>query len=69
MLVELSDWYHNNPGDIIWWRDNLETVGEFLFSFDRVTTYNFFADYPQELTEEQREIFRRENPELVKLKE
>lgn len=67
--MELSDWYKHEPDDVIWWRDNLETVGEFLFSFDRVTTFNFFADYPEMLTEEQREIFRRENPELARLKE
>lgn len=59
-----------NPGDVIWWVEApIERDGEFLFSFDKQQVFNFFADYPQELTEEQRQVFRRENPELVKLKE
>lgn len=68
MAVALSDWYKNNPGDLIWWRDNLDKDGEFLFSFDRQRTFNFFADYPQELTPEQKAIFDRENPKLANLK-
>lgn len=68
MAVALSDWYKNNPDDLIWWRDNLDKDGEFLFSFDRQRTFNFFADYPQELTTEQKAIFDRENPKLANLK-
>lgn len=68
MAVALSDWYKNNPDDLIWWRDNLDKDGEFLFSFDRQRTFNFFADYPQELTPEQKAIFDRENPKLANLK-
>lgn len=68
LAVALSDWYKNNENDSIWWRENLDAVGEFLFSFDRKKTYNFFRDYPQELTEEQRRQFEKENPELAKLK-
>lgn len=66
--MALSEWYKNAPEDQIWWRDNLDAVGEFLFSFDKQTTFNFFADYPQKLTPEHKEIFDRENPELAKLK-
>lgn len=59
----------NKPDDQIWWVEApIERDGEFLFSFDRKRVYNFFADYPQELTPEQREIFDRENPELAQLK-
>lgn len=63
------DFYHQNEGDVIWWAESPDMKdGEFLFSFDRQSIYNFFADYPQELTKEQRRIFDRENPELAKLK-
>ena len=61
-----SDWYHQEPGDKIWWRDNLETEGEFLFSFDRVKEFNLFSDYPHNLTPEQRRTFDKENPYWVK---
>ena len=65
----LSDWYKNNPTDQIWWRDNVDAVGELLFSFDKKRLLNFFRDYPHELTPEQIAIFKRENPILAQLKE
>lgn len=56
-------WYKDNETDKIWWLDNGdERVGEFVFSFDKKKTYNLFADYPQKLTKEEKEIFDRENP-------
>ncbi len=66
----MSDsFYKNSPEDKIWWLETSEEVGLFEFSFDKVRIYNFFRDYPQELTPEEREIFRRENPKLAALKE
>ena len=58
----LSDFYKQNPNDTIWWRDDLDRVGVFLFSFDKKTTFNLFEDYPWKLTKQQRIIFDRENP-------
>lgn len=58
----LSDFYKQNPNDTIWWRDDIDRVGVFLFSFDKKTTFNLFEDYPWKLTEQQRIIFDRENP-------
>ena len=56
-------WYKNRPNDKIWWLDNAnESVGEWIFSFDKVYTFNMFADYPNKLTPEQKKIFDRENP-------
>lgn len=52
----------NNPDDKIWWVNNPETVGEWLFSFDRKRVFNMFADYPHNLTPEQKKIFDEENP-------
>lgn len=64
--MKLSDFYKNNPNDTIWWVDNLETVGEFLFSFDQKKIFNMFRDYPHELTKEQKRVFDKENPNWAK---
>jgi len=58
----LSDFYKKNKNDKIWWIDDVETVGEFLFSFDKKKIYNLFKDYPTKLTEEEIKIFDKENP-------
>lgn len=60
--MALSDFYHNEPDDKIWWVDNMEAIGEFLFSFDKKKVFNLFEDYPDKLTPEQKELFDRENP-------
>ena len=56
------DFYKNNDGDTIFWVDNVDNIAEFLFSFDKKKIYNLFADYPHNLTEEERRIFDKENP-------
>ena len=58
----LGDFYKQNKNDEIWRIDNIDTIGEFLFSFDKKTIFNLFADYPHNLTAEQKEIFDKENP-------
>ena len=61
--------YKMNDGDVIWWVEwPYENDGDMLFSFDRQTVFNFFRDYPDKLTPEQIEIFKRENPILARLK-
>lgn len=54
--------YKENPTDMIWWVDDPETKGVWLFTFDKVTFFNLFEDYPWKLTPEQKTIFDRENP-------
>ena len=54
--------YKNNKTDKIWWLDNTGTVGDWIFSFDKKKLFNMFADYPHNLTKEQKEIFDKENP-------
>lgn len=61
-MEQLSDFYKNNPADKIWWIDKLDTVGEFLFSFDKKKIYNLFRDYPYKLSKEEQRIFDAENP-------
>ncbi|EGQ80942.1 hypothetical protein HMPREF9094_0032 [Fusobacterium animalis ATCC 51191] len=58
----LGDFYKKNKNDKIWWIDNIDTIGKLLFSFDKKTIFNLFADYPHNLTAEQKEIFDKENP-------
>lgn len=63
MVMKDSElWYKQEEIDIIWWQDTPDKVGEFLFSFDKKKTYNLFADYPHNLSKEEKEIFDKENP-------
>lgn len=57
-------WYKENKSDTVWWKDT-DSVGEWIFSFDKKTEYNLFSDYPHELSPEQKAIFDKENPEWV----
>ena len=54
--------YKNKATDKIWWVDTSDRVGEFVFTFDKKTFFNMFADYPHKLSPEQKEIFDKENP-------
>lgn len=58
----VESWYKNNATDLIWWKDLPDREGEWIFSFDKVKEYNMFADYLYKLTQEEKEIFDRENP-------
>ena len=60
-----NHFYKENETDLIWWVDDPETKGVWLFSFDKKTVFNLFEDYPYKLTPEQKEIFDRENPYWV----
>lgn len=59
----LSNWTKNKRGDKIWWLNNPDAMGEWVFSFDRKQEFNLFADYPKSLTQEQKNVFDKENPE------
>ena len=61
-MEQSNKFYKNSPGDKIWWVNNPETVGEWLFSFDKKKILNMFADYPHNLTADQKAIFDKENP-------
>ena len=53
--------YKNSPKDTIYWVESTH-IGEHLFTFDKKRIFNLFRDYPMELTKEQRDIFKKENP-------
>ncbi len=56
------EWYKNDSCDKIWWKDNPDIVGEWVFSFDKEVEFNMFRDYPYKLSAEQKKIFDEENP-------
>ena len=56
------NFYKENKNNKIFWVDNPNIIGEFLFSFDKRVVFNLFSDYPHKLTKEQKEIFDKENP-------
>lgn len=63
IMGQSNKFYKKNPDDKIWWIDNQdERKGVWLFSFDKKNIFNMFADYPHNLTSEQKEIFDEENP-------
>lgn len=61
----MSDFYKDDKASKVWWVERLDSVGEFLFSFDRKKIYNLFSDYPHNLSKDEVEIFDKENPEWV----
>lgn len=62
-MAQSNKLFKNEPSDVIWWVDNgEESKGEFVFTFDKKTFFNMFADYPHKLTPEQKAIFDKENP-------
>ena len=65
---KLVKFHKYEKDDKIWWVAKTDNYGEMLFTFDKITVFNFFQDYPQGLSEEQIRIFKEENPELARLK-
>ena len=61
-VVMPNRFYKNNKDDIIWWKE-AEQIEVWEFSFDKKEVFNMFADYPYKLTQKQKEIFDKENPE------
>ena len=44
------------------WVEEPDKIGERFFTFDGMTIFNLFRDYPYKLTPEQKEIFDEKNP-------
>ena len=77
MQNDIYEFYKDNSDDRIWkvthyrlydkekgFADgNIDVIlGEMFFSFDKKKIYNFWTDYPHNLTKEEKEIFDKENP-------
>ncbi len=63
-----SDPQKIHENDQIWWIGDLDYVGFRFFSFDLKTIFEFWSDYPDKLTPEQIEIFKKECPDLAELR-
>lgn len=50
----MNNWYRNKVTDKIWWKSLSDHIGIWIFSFDKVKEFNMFADYPHNLTKEQK---------------
>ncbi len=61
MVMSNDRWYKNNKSDKVWWKDTSGSMGLWIFSFDKKDEFNLFSDYPHKLTDEQKEIFDKEN--------
>ena len=66
--MRLSQFYKEHPDDVIWWTSDIDRLGSLLFSFDKKKIYNYYPDYPDNLTKEEKEIFDREQPYLASLR-
>lgn len=64
--IPVNMFYKNNQSDKIWWVDNPETIGEWLFSFDKKQVFNMFADYPHNLTLEHKAIIGIDEAMVIK---
>lgn len=51
-----------NKDNKIWWTGKIGRIGELNISFDREKIYNLFEDYPYNMSEEEIEIFEKEEP-------
>lgn len=63
----LSDFYKENENNVIWRIDNIDEIGQFLFSFDKKTILNFWEDYDK-LAPDEKAIFDKEFPTMAELK-
>ena len=48
----------------VYWleNENKKRRGELLFSFDRIKVFNYYRDYPNNLSEEELKIFNKYEP-------
>ena len=67
------EWMKEKPDDKVWWgtifhgisEDDINDSigwGDHIFSFDKHKIYWLFRDYPDALTNEEKEAFDKENP-------
>lgn len=57
--------YKPNAKYNIWRVNSRDYVGRYYFTFDKKTIYNYWTDYPKELTSLQVLIFKRAIPEMA----
>ena len=57
-------WYKRKKTDKVWWKHTTQ-IGVWIFSFDKKKEYYFYREYPHALTDEELEIFNKDNPGLA----
>ncbi len=62
----MVEFYKSNEKNKIW-DVNDGRRGPILFSFDKKTIFDFYEDYPDKLTPEQKKLFDKEFKAIVKL--
>ena len=65
---QLSDFYKNDPKSKIWEAGAIGRFGPTFFSFDKIKIYQFWEDFPWNLTDEEIYIFTKEDPRMVALR-
>ena len=64
---EIEDFYKEEKGDKIWWTGRVNSIGEHLFTFDKKKIYSVFPTGANDLSEEEANILRKENPIMARL--
>ena len=54
--------YKERKKDKIWWVDYQEEIGRLEISFDKKKILNLFEDYPHNFTNNEKQLFDKENP-------
>ncbi len=65
---QLSDFYKNDLKSKIWEAGAIGRIGPTFFSFDKKKIYQFWEDFPWNLTDEEIYIFTKEDPTMAALR-
>lgn len=57
-----ENFHKDNENSKVWWTNRIGVIGELNISFDKRKIYNLYADYPYNMTDEEVEIFDKEEP-------
>ena len=64
---EIEDFHKVNKSDKIWWTSKIDCIGCHLFTFDKKKIYSVFPACANDLSEEEADILRKENPIMARL--
>ena len=62
VAVKSEHWEKEDDNGKVWWLDDKDDIGTYVFSFDKKKRFYLFRDYPSELSEEEKRTFDEENP-------
>lgn len=57
--------FYRKKNSTIWNTSKIDAIGEVNISFDKKKIYNLFKDYPYNMTKEEIEILKKEEPYWV----